>query len=220
MTIALQGSANANATSVTLPSHAINDTVLLFVYRDNSTTSPTIPSDYEVVHQSVMGSFGYLIAAYKVATSASETSGTWTNASHVCAMIFRGDANSLVIPEFFNSTSATSTTVTFGAQPTGSLRTNAENLALVGLVAQRNSANDLSVAPGAMVNILTGGNGSTYQVAAHWDDSRTTSWASTSVTVTNSALYRTQMLNLIQKTYTPSSTAAMFFRPGMNGGMD
>jgi hypothetical protein len=139
----------------------------------------------------------------------------------MAVMVFRGAANTLVLPEVFASNSATSTTVTWGAQLAGSLRTNQSDLAVVGTVAQRNTANNLATAPGAMVNILTGGDGSNYQIATHWDDARTTQWASTSITVTNSALYRTQVLGLFEQAFTSTGGGgAIFFRPGMSGGME
>lgn len=213
MSIALVGSADANATSVTIPTHAANDTLLFMVYRDNNTASPTIPSDCVVLYQQAVGGAGYLIAAYKVAKTASETSGTWTNASHVLVAVFRPDADSLALPEYLSTQSATSATVTFAAQATGTLRTNAEDLAVVGFVAQRNSANDLTQPPGAMVNIRSGGNGSTYQVAANWDDSRTTAWASASITVAASALYRTAVIGLSQVTFTSSGGSGGLILP-------
>ena len=220
MAISLIDSDETTGDSITIPSHQINDTLLFFVYRDNSTGAPTIPADCQVVHQSVMGSFGYLISAYKIATTTSETSGTWTNASHMAVMVFRGGTNCLVLPEVFGSTSATSTSVTWGVQLAGSLRTNQSDLALVGTVAQRNTANNLATAPGAMTNILTGGNGSSYQIATHWDDNRTTAWASTSITVTNSALYRTQILNLFEQAYTPTGSSGAFRQVNIRGGAD
>lgn len=220
MAISLIDSDETTGDSITIPAHQINDTLLFFVYRDNSTGAPTIPSDCQVVHASAMGSFGYLIAAYKIATTTSETSGTWTNASHISVMVFRGAADTLVLPEAFASNSGTSTTVTWGAQLTGTLRTNQSDRAVVGTVAQRNTANNLATAPGAMVNILTGGDGANYQIATHWDDARATAWTSSSITVTNSALYRTQVLGLFEQAYTSTGGGAIFFRPGMSGGMD
>ena len=217
--ISLVGSAEANANSIAIPTHQVNDTVLFFVYRDNSTASPTIPSDCQVVHQSTMGSFGYLIAAYKVAATTTETSGTWTNASHIAVMVFRGDTDTLVIPEAFASNSATSTSVTYGAQLAGSLRTNQTDRAVVGFVAQRNITNNLAAAPGAMVNILSGGDGANYQIATHWDDARATAWTSTSVTLTTSALYRTQVLGLFEQAFTSTSGGGLLLPRGFQGGL-
>ena len=220
MTISLQGSADANATLVAIPSHAVNDTLLFLVYRDNSTVSPTIPSDCVVLYQQAIGAAGYLIAAYKVAKTTSETSGTWTNASHVLVLVFRPDANSLAIPEYLSTQTTTSATVTFAAQATGTLRTNAEDLAVVGFVAQRNSANNLAQAPGAMTNIRSGGNGSTYQVAANWEASRTTAWASANITVATSALYRTAVIGISQVTFTSSGGSSAARMVNINGGAD
>ncbi len=219
MTISLQGSADANATSVAIPTHAVNDTLLFLVFRDNSTASPAIPSDCVVLYQQAVGGAGYLITAYKIAKTTTETSGTWTNASHVLVTVFRPDANSLALPEYLSTQSATSATVTFAAQATGTLRTNAEDLAVVGFVAQRNSANDLTQPPGTMVNIRSGGNGSTYQVAANWDDARTTAWASANITVATSALYRTAVIGLSQVTFTSSGGGGGLLLPrAFNGG--
>ena len=220
MTISLQGSADANATSVAIPSHAVNDTLLFLVYRDNSTVSPTIPSDCVVLYQQAIGAAGYLITAYKIAKTTTETSGTWTNASHVLVLVFRPDANSLAIPEYLSTQTTTSATVTFAAQATGTLRTNAEDLAVVGFVAQRNSANNLAQAPGAMTNIRSGGNGSTYQVAANWEASRITSWASASITVATSALYRTAVIGISQVTFTSSGGGGLILPSGFNGGFN
>lgn len=212
MSISLVGSADANADSVALTTHQVNDTILFLVFRDGTSTPSAIPSDCVVVNQLALGAAGHMIVAFKIAKTASETSGTWTNASHIIACVFRPDANSLAIPEFFSSTSATSGTVTFAAQPTGSLRVNAEDLAVVGFVAQRSATSDLTQAPGAMVNIRSGGNGTTYQVAANWDDSRTAAWASASITVT-SALYRTIVVGISQVTFTPTGGGSASFNP-------
>jgi hypothetical protein len=202
VSISLIASDETTGDSINIPSHQINDTLVFFVYRDNSTSAPTIPSDCQVVHQAVMGSFGYVIAAYKIAATTSETSGTWTNASHVAVFVFRGDTNTLVLPEAFSTNSASTTTVTWGAQLAGSLRTNQSELAILGFVAQRNTTNNIAAAPGAMVNVLTGTNGANYQIAAHWDDARTTAWAAASVTVTTAALYRTQTIGLFEQAFT------------------
>jgi hypothetical protein len=220
MAISLIASDETTGTSITIPTHQINDTLLFFVYRDGATGAPTIPSDCQVVHQSVVGSFGYIIAAYKIATTTSETSGTWTNASHIAVMIFRGAADTLVLPEAFATNSTSTTTVTFGAQLAGSLRTNQSDLAVVGTVAQRNIANAIGTAPGAMVNILTGGDGANYQIATHWDDARTTAWANTSITLTNAALNRTQVLGLFEQAYTPTGSSGAFRQVNIRGGAD
>lgn len=200
--ISLVGSAEANSDSIAIPAHQINDLILIYGYNDAQTTAVTIPSGFTNISGVVMGSFGYTRVAFKLATSTSETSGTWTNADHLIVLVFRGDADTLVVPEFLVTTSATSTTVTYGVQPSGTFRDGASDVAIVGFAAQRNASNNLAQAPGAMANILDGGDGSNYQVAAHWDDARTTAWSSTSVTVATSALYRTHVIGLFEQPFT------------------
>lgn len=221
MSISLIASAEYNADSGAIPTHQVNDLILIFAYNDGATTAVSLPTGFSSVYGSVMGSFGYVLAGHKIATSTSETSGTWTNADHLIVLVFRGDADTIIIPEFFVSNSATSTNVTFGTQPAGSFRTGASDVAVVGLVAQRNATNNLTQAPGAMVNILDAGDGSNYQVAANWDDARTSQWLSASITVATSALYRSVVLGLFEQAFTSTGGGgAIFFRPGLSGGMD
>ena len=200
--ISLVGSAETNSDSIAIPAHQINDLILIYGYGDAQTTAVTLPTGFVNVSGVVMGSFGYTRVGYKIATSTSETSGTWTNADHLIVLVFRGGTDAVVIPEFLSTTSATSTSVTYTAQPTGTFRDGASDVAIVGLVAQRNTTNNLAQAPGAMVNILDGGDGSNYQVAANWDNARTTAWTSTSITVATSALYRTNVIGLFEQPFT------------------
>ena len=203
--ISLVGSAEANSDSIAIPAHQINDLILIYAYNDAQTTAVTIPSGFTNISGVVMGSFGYTRVACKLATSTSETSGTWTNADHLIVLVFRGGTDALVNAEFLATNSATSTAVNYGAQPTGSFRDGASDVALVGFASQRNTLNNLAQAPGAMTNILDGGDGANYQVAAHWDDARTTAWSSTSITVTTSALYRTHVIGLFEQPFTATS---------------
>lgn len=221
MSISLVGSAEYNATSGAIPTHQINDLILIFAYNDNSTTAVTLPAGFASVHASAVGSFGYILTAHKIAASSSETSGTWTNADHLIVLVFRGDTDTLVIPELFNTNSSTSTTITFGSQPTGSFRTGASDVAIVGFVAQRNAANNLAQAPGSMVNILDGGDGTNYQVAANWDDARTSAWALASITVATSALYRSQVIGLFEQAFTSTAVSTSASRMvNIRGGAD
>jgi hypothetical protein len=52
---------------------------------------------------------------------------------------------------------------------------------------------------------------------------RTTAWGATSLALATSVFYRTAMLCLTEQTgygFTGGGGGAMFFRPGMSGGMD
>lgn len=97
------GVAAAIASSVVLPSHQIGDLIIISALRSNSGTDPTLPAGYSSFFTSSTGA-GYRIG-YKFATTASETSGTWTGATSIIAMVYRGVASlNLVSSNYTSST--------------------------------------------------------------------------------------------------------------------
>lgn len=95
--VSLVGSASAAATSVTLPAHSVGDVILIFAYRDGSTTAPSKPThggtipdwtDINVANQA-SDSNSYRIS-YTVATATNSTSGTWSNATGIIAVVLSG----------------------------------------------------------------------------------------------------------------------------------
>lgn len=88
MAISRVGSASAAATTLTLPAHAAGDLLIMEVFRDGSTTSPTVPSGWTLKKsQTTTSTFG---AVYeKWAISSGETSGTWTSASALACKVYR-----------------------------------------------------------------------------------------------------------------------------------
>lgn len=219
MTIALQGSDTANSTTITMPSHAAGDLLLFFAYRDNSATVPTIPSGW-VTRVSFSQSAGSLAIAYKHAQSNAETSGTWTNATQIFASVWRGDPNTLIFPNYISTNNATNTTINYAAQTANTFQAAASDQALVGWVANRNSANTLS-SPSGMTLAQSATDGSAWQTRLDYQLARTTIWPSTNVTVANSAAWRTFVLSLVESVvYGAGGSGAIFFRPGMSGGLD
>lgn len=196
MTIALQGSDTANSTTITMPSHAAGDLLMVFAYRDNSATVPTIPSGW-ITRVSLSQSLGSLAIAYKHAQSNAETSGTWTNATQIFASVWRGDPNTLIFPNYISTNNANNTTINYAAQTANTFQTGASDQALVGWVANRNSANTLS-SPTGMTLAQSATDGSAWQTRLDYQLSRTTIWPSTNVTVTNSAAWRTFVLSLVE----------------------
>ena len=196
MTIALQGSDTANSTTITMPSHAAGDLLLFFAYRDNSATVPTIPSGW-ITRVSLSQSVGSLAIAYKHAQSNAETSGTWTNATQIFASVWRGDPNTLIFPNYISSNNATSTTINYLSQTANTFQTNASDQALVGWVANRNSANTLS-SPSGMTLAQSATDGSAWQTRLDYQLNRTTIWPTTNVIVANLALYRTLIFGLVE----------------------
>lgn len=217
MTIALQGSDTANSTTITMPSHAAGDLLLFFAYRDNSATLPTIPSGW-VTRVGLTQSTGSLAIAYKYAQTTSETSGTWTNATQIFASVWRGDPNTLIFPNFISTASGISTTINYPAQTAATYQTGASDQALVGWVANRNSANTLA-SPGAMSLAQSATDGSTWQTRLDYQLSRTTIWASTNVSVVNSAAWRTYVLSLVESPVYGASSGSVR-QVNIRGGAD
>lgn len=176
--------------------HAAGDLLLWFAYRDNSATVPTIPSGW-VTRVSLSQSAGSLVIAYKYAASASESYGTWTNATQIFASVWRGDPNTLIFPNYVSTSNATNTTINYAAQTANTFQTAASDQALVGWAANRNSANTLS-SPTGMTLAQSATDGSTWQTRLDYQLSRTTIWASQNVTVATSASWRTFVLSLVE----------------------
>ena len=86
--------ATAAATSIaSMPTHQAGDTLVMFAYNGSSTTVPTTPSGW-TGRTSTSGNTNALRVATKVATSASETSGTWTSATELVLLVYRNVSTS------------------------------------------------------------------------------------------------------------------------------
>jgi hypothetical protein len=110
MTISFVGAASAEATSLTLPTHAKNDLLVMFFFRA-ANAGVTVPTGWAVMEQrtATTGGSRCIGVAYKIATSSSETSGTWTNASMLTCAVLRDDVDYLVLGGVSFTGSATST---------------------------------------------------------------------------------------------------------------
>lgn len=99
MAISFIAAGAAEANSITIPgsgTYATGDLMIIWAFNSTSTTVPTFPTGWTQVLSSGSNT-GTLCASacgYKFATSGSETSGTWTNASEICCQIYRGTAAS------------------------------------------------------------------------------------------------------------------------------
>jgi hypothetical protein len=92
MAISFVGSATGTNSIASMPAHQAGDLLLFFAYRDGNITAPSLPSGYTNKGTSSSGSAADASAriGYKIATSSSETSGTWTNATSLICHVYRG----------------------------------------------------------------------------------------------------------------------------------
>lgn len=120
------GSASAEATTVTIPAgHQAGDILIICAVNDGSVTNPTIPAGWTSITNTADGTLMSISVAWKLATSSSETSGTWTSATGLMCHVYRGADP--VTP--FGATTfsfSTATTVTYGAN-TGVTKIRTDN---------------------------------------------------------------------------------------------
>lgn len=90
MAISYIASGGAQTNTITIPTgYVAGDLLVMFAFRDGNTTAPTIPAGWTQVGLNT-GTLTSSATAYKVATSSSETSGTWTNADALICHVYRG----------------------------------------------------------------------------------------------------------------------------------
>ena len=181
------------------PTLDTGDLMICHAYRDGTTGAPTKPSGWVNLY-TLSAATGSYIVAYKYAQSNADTFGTWTNASHLTATVWRGAANTIVFPSDKIIAGTVFTTMNWGAQTAGTLAEDAEDIALFAYGVNRNTTNNLAQTLGALTNLFDESNGSTFQACAKYQLARSTAWASTSITLATSSLYRTVMLSLIEQT--------------------
>ena len=101
MNASIKGTPNAtNGSSVTIPTHAVGDDIYIFAFRDGSTTIPSKPSASGTVpvwgdiESSAGANSCSLRLAHFVATATNHTSGKWTNATGMIAVVVQNQAAS------------------------------------------------------------------------------------------------------------------------------
>lgn len=213
MTISYISQASAASDSVTLGTHAAGDLLFLFAYNDGSSTIPSLPTGWLNFHNLTAATGSYRIG-FKVATSSAETSGTWTNADGVIAVVYRSNAG-LVIPAFYATNSGTTTQITYSAIQALNNRENVDQW-IVGLAVMRLDTNAVETPPTGMTH-RANQVGTGWEMALHDTNADSNSWTSTNVTVTTSALWRTLVVQICEQPY--PTGGGIFFRPGMAGGM-
>ena len=188
MAISFVGAQGAAATSVAIPAHQIGDIIFIFAFRDGNNTAPTTPIAGGTVPSWVLiNSAGANTCSancrYFVATATTTTSGTWTNATEVLCMVYRGarlGANTV-------ATAATNV-LTFSALTLQ--RTNNTSW-VIGFTGHRTATN-VEVAPTGMTNRISAGT----EVAGHDTNGTVASWTSRTVTVNATLGSRTLVAEL------------------------
>jgi len=227
MTVSFVGSASAEATSVTLPAHQAGDLILIFAGATGTTSPPSVPAGWRFAAQSSASgttppSFGASVG-WKIAASSAETSGTWTGASMVLAVVMRDDTNVLVIGGIGKAT-ASSATVNYpvlllntGQSVQGMRFTS--SYVLLPVMATTNSS-DIDTAPTAQTTtIISRAGTAAIEMAIHRTSAEVASWASTNFTANATVRYASWTIEILDTGY--AKAAAASFRPvNIRGGAD
>jgi surface protein len=125
-------------TSATLPAHQAGDIILAFSFRVFANVSPTLPSGWTNILDT-SGNSQAIRLAYKVATSSSESSDTWTNATRVIFLVYRNvEIKGIALVEQRASATGSSTIVSYNA--VGTWKDLAWTVAFMGHRSTNNSA--------------------------------------------------------------------------------
>jgi len=180
----LVGTNTASATTVTIPAHQANDIIIIEAVR-GATTFATLPAGYTniLTKASTSGSPVSMRIGWKVATSTSDTSGTWTNASELVCHVYRpGAGKRLTIGASASNTSANSTV----DYPALTLMDTSGASWVAGFVACANTSEGIATAPTGMTNESTVA-GATYAAAGHDTEGPVSSWSDQTVNATGTA---------------------------------
>lgn len=166
--------ASAEAATLTLPTHATGDLILMYAFRDGNVTAPTIPGGWTQL-TATSGTLSSAVLAYKVAASNAETSGTWTNATALSCVVKSGWYVGVA-----SANSGVSATVGY---PALTLRNTDGTSKVVAFGAHRSPIGTMATAPTGMA-VSNNLEGFSQDVASFETTSGVTSWSSQNV-VTN-----------------------------------
>lgn len=208
MAISFVGANAAAATSVSLPAHQAGDTIIVAAFRDGSITAPSLPAGFSNLEAGGANTCSMRVG-WKRAASGAETSGTWTNATQIAVVVYRGA--SIISNNMSSLNGGTGTSVNYSAQspfinPSGSSW-------VVGFGGHR-TASDVESAPTGMINRTSIGAGP--ELAAHDTNGGVASWSAQNVTVNASSGWRTTVVEL-QEYVTAAGTLFTIAADGDDG---
>lgn len=207
MTVSFVGAQGNAGTTVTIPAHQVGDLILIFAYRDGSNTVPTAPTAGGTVPTwTQIGSSGANTNSsrlhFATATATNTTSGTWTNATELICLVYRG---ATVGASAGTSGSATTSI----AYPALTLQRTNNTSWVVGVAGHR-SATNVDLAPTGMTNRAFAGT----EAAGHDTNGTRSSWTQQTVTVNASSAYRSWTVELRDKTIVLVAEKGTFTQTG------
>jgi len=179
MTISYVGGA-AGTNSCTLPSFESGDVAIAFAFRDGSTTNPTIPATFTNLTNTTDGTLCSISIGWRRLRSGDTATGTWTNASRMVVLVYRGCEPFITPCTLKTAGAGTTNTVNYAAATM--TRTDGTSW-LVGFVGHRSVDTTIESPPSGM-SYRTGGVDATAEAQGHDTNGGVSSWTSTNVTIT------------------------------------
>lgn len=231
MTVSFISSAGAEATTLTMPSHQAGDLIVMLAMRYSGSSGGTIPSGWNYRYLSNRGgTFANITCGVfcRIAASAAETSGTWTNWTHLLACVYRDDANYLYLGSpMFNRGTGTSVgySTKAAAANTGIPQALGYSMAVatgwvLGLGATHLNTSGIDTPPSGMTHRAMTTGATNGRIAIADTNAAVASFTAANVTIAASADWWTNTVEIID-TGTPKTAASggLFIGSGMSGGM-
>lgn len=209
MAISFVGAQGNTGTTVTIPTHQSGDLILLFAYKDGSSTSITTPTAGGTVPTWISINFGGVSFnstnfRYAVATGSNTTSGTWTTATEVFCLVYRGT-------KAIGASAAANNTTNVISYPALTLNRTDGTSWVVGVAGHR-SATNVEQAPSGMTNRVSSGT----EAAGHDTNGTAFSWSAQTVTVNASSGWRSVTVELRDASLSLSCDAGSYALGGQN----
>lgn len=174
----------AGTNSATLPAFKSGDVAICFAFRDGSTTNPSIPATFSNITNTADGTSCSASIGWRRLVYTDTTTGTWTNASRVVVVVYRG-CEPFITPVGGGANSAgTTNTVTYNTVT----MTRADGTSwVVGLVGHRST--DTTIDSASISGMTQRGGGANATAEAHaWDtNGGVSSWSSTNQSISGTA---------------------------------
>lgn len=198
MTISFVAASSVASNNLTLPTHQAGDLIVLFVFREGSTAAPTSVAGW-IGADLTSGGSNWLGLFWCEAASASTVTGTWTNATHLAAAVYRPSVNtrlSVSRSAMTGGTAGSGGNITY----TGITQMSTPNDSwFVGCAGHRSIDTDIQVAPSGMTNRTSAVDG-VGELALHDTNGTQQTWASTNYVLTagTSDTYRSFVAQIVE----------------------
>lgn len=226
MTVSFVGSAAAEATSVTLPTHQAGDLIIIWAHNSANTTPPTMPAGWGNLYNisRAVGANRGTTVAHKQATSSAETSGTWTNAQIIGCLVYRHTTNVITIGGHIAQTDNNSTSwfyagLAAATATNATLHIRSATAFIVLLAACNSNALAIETAPSSFTQRLTLAGASVNEIAAFESNAAVSSYAGSTISLGGTGIGSTFTLEIYDTGIAKSSGGG--FRPvNIRGGAD